>query len=79
MATPDGSSNPPSRHDTPDSAQNSRFTASANTTEEVLKSQTVGLVNLSDFRKRRAEAQEAKDLGRFVSTTNAGTATPSDG
>lgn len=40
---------------------NSRFTAQAATAEDLLKEQTVGLVNLSDFRKRRAEALERKE------------------
>ena len=34
----------------------SRFTTQALSAEDVLKEQTVGLVHLSDFRKRRAEA-----------------------
>ena len=34
----------------------SRFTSQALSAEDVLKEQTVGLVHLSDFRKRRAEA-----------------------
>ena len=44
----------PERH-VPDS---SRFTAQASTAEDIVKSQTVGLVQLSDFRKRRAQAFE---------------------
>ena len=40
---------------------NSRFTAQASTTEDMLKEQTVGLVNLQDFRKRRAEVLEQKE------------------
>ncbi|KAI9839025.1 MAG: hypothetical protein M1838_004472, partial [Thelocarpon superellum] len=48
-------SDPPSRTSTP-----SRFTAQSSTAEDLLKSQTVGLVHLSDFRKRRAEALEQK-------------------
>ncbi|KAI5306009.1 hypothetical protein KEM56_002560 [Ascosphaera pollenicola] len=39
----------------------SRFTSQAATAEDLLKSQTVGLVHLSDFRKRRAEALELKE------------------
>ena len=61
--------------------QTSRFTAQASTAEDLLQSHTIGLVNLSDFRKRRAEAIEQKEregsgsaLGR-----KSGTATPSDG
>ncbi|KAH6676330.1 XAP5, circadian clock regulator-domain-containing protein [Halenospora varia] len=50
-------SNPSSGSATP----NPRFTPSAKTAEDLLSTQTVGLVNLSDFRKRRAEALEQKD------------------
>ncbi|KAL9620366.1 MAG: hypothetical protein Q9160_005066 [Pyrenula sp. 1 TL-2023] len=71
------SSDPPSRTSTPKTFTNQ--TASA---EDLLKSQTVGLVNLSDFRKRRAEAQEQKDkeaqdrsYGKFQSS-GTGTTTP---
>lgn len=53
--------------------------------EEMLKSQTVGLVHLSDFRKRRAEVLEQKEreahdksLGR-LSSANSRSATPSNG
>ena len=42
---------------------NGRFTAQAETAEDLLKSQTVGLVHLDDFRKRRAEALELKERG----------------
>lgn len=38
-----------------------RFTKQAKTAEDLLANQTVGLVNLSDFRKRRAEAIEQKE------------------
>ena len=55
------------------------------TTEDLLKNQTIGLVNLSEFRKRRADALEAKELeaqgkayGRFRPRTS-GTATPDTG
>lgn len=61
----------------------------ASTAEDLLKSQTVGLVHLSDFRKRRAEALEQKEreaqggsFGGFATATPAstsGAATPSDG
>ncbi|KAK6332235.1 hypothetical protein TWF696_002956 [Orbilia brochopaga] len=40
---------------------NFRFTAQNETLEDVLKSQTVGLVHLSDFKKRRAELLEQKE------------------
>ncbi|KAK2808710.1 hypothetical protein FQN50_004381 [Emmonsiellopsis sp. PD_5] len=77
MAT---SSDPNSRTSTPRSFTNQ--TASA---EDLLKSQTVGLVHLSDFRKRRAEVLEQKEreahdksLGRFTHG-NSRSATPSGG
>lgn len=67
-------------------AANSRFTSQSSTAEDLLKSQTVGLVHLSDFRKRRAEALEQKEreaqdrsLGRFSVAGNSGSVTPSDG
>jgi len=41
------------------SAANDRFSAQAQNPEDLLKSQTVGLVHLDEFRKRRAEALEA--------------------
>ena len=37
------------------------FTSQAATAEDLLKSQTVGLVNLAEFRKRRADALEQKE------------------
>ena len=47
------------------------FTAKATTTEDALKSQTVGLVQLADFRKRRADALEhvEQDGGRSGTMT----------
>ena len=62
----------------------SRFTSQGSTAEDLLKSQTVGLVNLSDFRKRRAEALEQKErqassLTPTVQGSRSGTATPSEG
>ncbi|KAI5290438.1 hypothetical protein KEM52_000445 [Ascosphaera acerosa] len=39
----------------------SRFTAQTASAEDLLKSHTVGLVHLSDFRKRRAEVLEQKE------------------
>ena len=62
-----------------------RFTSQGATAQDLLASQTVGLVKLSDFRKRRAEALEQKDreagnFGRFTPGQSAGpssgTATP---
>ncbi len=50
------SSNPPSGTSTP-----GRFTAQTATAEDLLKSHTVGLVNLADFRKRRADVLELKE------------------
>ncbi|KAI9832215.1 MAG: hypothetical protein M1826_002219 [Phylliscum demangeonii] len=66
---------------------NSRFTSQTSTAEDLLKSQTVGLVHLSDFRKRRAEAVEQKEreaehrsLGRFTpGSGQSGTSTPVNG
>lgn len=61
------------------------FTGQSISAEEMLKSQTVGLVHLSDFRKRRAEVLEQtsreahdKSLGRLASG-NSRSATPSTG
>ncbi|KAI9792638.1 MAG: hypothetical protein M1833_001042 [Piccolia ochrophora] len=78
------SSTDPSRTSTPNPATAGRFTAQLHTAEDLLKSQTVGLVHLSDFRKRRAEALEQKEreaqdrsLGRFTPAGGSGTATPS--
>jgi protein FAM50 len=63
------SSNPPSGASTP------RFTSQTATAEDLLKTQTVGLVNLADFRKRRADVLELKDK-----QARDGTSTPdSDG
>lgn len=56
---------------------NSRFTTQAATPEDLLKEQTVGLVHLNDFRKRRAEALERKD--RAASNVASGASTPQDG
>lgn len=51
------SSDPQSRN----SATPRSFAAHTPSAEDLLKSQTVGLVNLSDFRKRRAEVLEQKE------------------
>ncbi|OAX85380.1 hypothetical protein ACJ72_00228 [Emergomyces africanus] len=74
------SSDPQSRTSTPRS-----FTNQSASAEDLLKSQTVGLVHLSDFRKRRAEVLEQKEreahdksLGRFAQG-NSRSATPSGG
>ena len=86
MANSTPSSGIPSRVSTPNPLPTTRFTAQASTAEDLLKSQTVGLVHLSDFRKRRAEALEQKEreatdrsLGRFTPASRSGAATPSDG
>ncbi|KAI9723944.1 MAG: hypothetical protein M1812_000662 [Candelaria pacifica] len=85
MNLPESSSTSQSRGSTPNAA-NSRFTSQSSTAEDLLKSQTVGLVHLSDFRKRRAEALEQKEreaqdrsLGRFSVAGTSGSVTPSDG
>jgi protein FAM50 len=61
----------------------SRFASSAHTAEDLLKSQTVGLVHLSDFRKRRAEALEASERsepsGGSASKGGSGASTPVGG
>ena len=64
-------SEPPSGTSTPRS-----FTNQTASTEDLLKSQTVGLVHLDDFRKRRAEVLEQKEkeaqdktYGRFKAST----------
>lgn len=75
-----------SRSGTPNAATNPRFTSQASTAEDLLKEQTVGLVHLSDFRKRRAEALEQKERAsqntnfNQVETPDAsGAITPQDG
>jgi hypothetical protein len=55
----------------------SRFASQAATAEDLLKEQTVGLVNLNDFRKRRAEALERKE--RDGANVDSGATTPRDG
>ena len=86
MASSNPSSNNPSRLPTPSPAQHSQFTPQASTAEDLLKSQTIGLVHLSDFRKRRAEALEQKEreaqgspFGRLTPSSRSGAATPNDG
>ena len=58
----------------------SRFTSQNATAEDLLKSETVGLVQLSDFRKRRAEVLERKDRESHGSNSSngSGAATPTD-
>ncbi|KAL8958987.1 MAG: hypothetical protein Q9193_004063 [Seirophora villosa] len=86
MASSNASSTDPSRAPTPNSSHNARFTSQAATAEDLLKSHTVGLVHLNDFRKRRAEALEQKErearggnLGRFAAASSSSTPVPSDG
>lgn len=77
MSSSAPNSTDPSRVPTPNISEASRFKSQAPTAEDLLKSQTVGLVALSDFRKRRAEALEQKELGRFTAAaSDGGTATP---
>jgi len=64
----------------------SRFASQSWTAEDLLKSQTVGLVHLSDFRKRRVEALEQKEKeaqdairSRRVTPLSSGNVTPQDG
>lgn len=64
------SSTAASREATP----NLRFTSQAATAEDVLKSQTVGLVQLADYKKRRAEALESSR-----NTPASGESTPATG
>ncbi|WYZ44880.1 hypothetical protein EsH8_VIII_000196 [Colletotrichum jinshuiense] len=52
----------------------SRFTASNKTTTERISNSTVGLVHLSDFRKRRAEVLDQQDREREAALS--GTSTP---
>ncbi|USP74576.1 uncharacterized protein yc1106_01850 [Curvularia clavata] len=63
--------------DPSDASNNSRFTSQAATAEDLLKAQTVGLVNLNDYRKRRAEALDRKERGD--SGLDSGASTPLDG
>ncbi|RMZ82368.1 hypothetical protein DV737_g2108, partial [Chaetothyriales sp. CBS 132003] len=50
-----------------------RFTSQVATAEDLLKSQTVGLVNLADFRKRRADALEQKEREAHEARSGANT------
>lgn len=54
----------------------SQFASQSWTAEDLLKSQTVGLVHLSDFRKRRVEALEQKEK-EAQDAVRSGRATPS--
>ncbi|KAK0259773.1 hypothetical protein LTR91_023417 [Friedmanniomyces endolithicus] len=69
----DPASGSPSGSSTP----NARFASQAHTAEDLLKEQTYGLVHLSDFRKRRAEARELSERsGQDGTPIHSGTATP---
>ncbi|KAJ8115649.1 hypothetical protein OPT61_g2753 [Boeremia exigua] len=65
-----GPSGNDSRSSLPDSG---RFASQAATAEDLLKAQTVGLVNLEDYRKRRAEAIELKERGSPAVSSDADT------
>ena len=67
----------PSRDQTPNPGSG-RFQSSRATAEDVLKSQTEGLVSLSDYRKRRREAVELNESGK-TSAAPSGANTPRDG
>lgn len=67
-------------------AMSSQFASQSTTTEDLLKSQTVGLLHLADFRKRRAEALEQKDkdvqsgpLSRLGTPLSSGPSTSREG
>ncbi|KAF3767238.1 hypothetical protein M406DRAFT_39017 [Cryphonectria parasitica EP155] len=63
--------------DTPPAQQQSRFKAPSNlTTSERLSTNTVGLVALSDFRKRRAEVLEQQEREAREALRSSGTNTP---
>lgn len=58
---------PESGNSTPNT---SRWTSQAHAVEDRLKEETIGLVTLDDFRKRRAEALEAaQDVSGSGATT----------
>jgi protein FAM50 len=63
--------------DRADTSGNTRFTSQGATAEDLLKAQTVGLVNLNDYRKRRAEALDRKERGETA--VSSGASTPVDG
>lgn len=69
-----GPSSDSSRSGTPGGG---RFASQAATAEDLLKAQTVGLVNLNDYRKRRAEAIELKERGSPA--LSSGAETPLEG
>lgn len=68
MSYPNSPSPAVSRDDTPNPSN--RFTSQQVTAEDLLKSQTEGLVTLSDYRKRRLEAIELREMGVLGSTAS---------
>ena len=77
-------SNPSSNNPSGTSTPNPRFQAQQSTQATVvdlLSNQTVGLVNLSDYRKRRAEAieQKERDAQGFDTPLASGSGTPING
>jgi protein FAM50 len=60
-----------------EASENGRFTSQAATAEDLLKAQTVGLVNLNDYRKRRAEALDLKERG-MSAPVDSGASTPTE-
>jgi protein FAM50 len=61
--------------------ENARFKSQAATAEDLLKAQTVGLVNLNDYRKRRAEALDLKEreaTSGVTSGVDSGASTPAE-
>jgi protein FAM50 len=63
----------------PSGASTPRFTSQAASAEDLLKSQTVGLVNLAEFRKRRADALEQREKHARDGRSGANTPLPEDG
>lgn len=43
------------------------FTSQAASAEDLLKTQTVGLVNLDEYRKRRRDVEDVKSTSGYVS------------
>lgn len=77
MALSNSASPAPSRDQTPN-PNASKFAASRATAEDLLRSQTEGLVSLSDYRKRRREAWEQGESG-ISSAAPSGATTPKEG
>lgn len=65
----------PSGSSTPHNS--ARFTTQSQSAEDILKEQTYGLVHLSDFRKRRAEAiEQTERVSQDGTPIASGAATP---